>query len=140
MHRRHPQKNHSKTQKNLRLHSGNAQPQTARQLFLNIRHVLRVLIHLTAEYHERQPLEQLRSLLVLLLSRREQTETAALRHGHAAHQISERRVVVRHQIVDDYFPVFQARIVHLEKRVVEQEVVHVFLPRFSRVLVAAEAC
>lgn len=42
-----------------------------------------ILIRLAAKDNERQPLQQLRLLLVLLLLRREYTDSATLSHGDA---------------------------------------------------------
>lgn len=46
---------------------------------------------------------------------------------------------MRHQIVHDHPPVFQTAQIHLEQTIVQQQIKHVLLPGFPRVLVAAQA-
>lgn len=53
-------------------------------------------------------------------------------------KISKRRVVVRHQIIDDRLPERQTRDGHLEEGRIEQQIQDVLAPGFPRVLISGE--
>lgn len=57
---------------------------------------------------------------------------------HHSHQLFERRIILRHQIVDDRSPAANARDIHLKEIQIQQQLHHVLLPRPASVLVPTQ--